>query len=203
MADLNLDSAKTALLSLHFHNALVTNNPMAKKGNLAQRVKAAQDAARKAGITVIHVGIPYRPPAFVTPRNKFLTTVRGRIPYPPGEGTPQHLNAFIDGVGPAEGELTISSAGISAFFGSPLGHLLSAKDVNTVVMMGAVTEFVIESTARYAVDANYRVVILEDCCIGFTEEAHKCSIAVLDWMADISDSASFVESVQSKQKARA
>jgi nicotinamidase-related amidase len=31
------------------------------------------------------------------------------------------------------------------------------------------TNFVVEPTARYAVDADYRVIVLEDCCEALSE----------------------------------
>lgn len=195
MADLNLDPAKTALLALHFHNFLVTNNPMAQQRNLAARARAALDGARQAGILVIHVAISQQQPGGTPPRNKFRRVVRSRIPYPPGEGSPQELAAVVKGLEPV-GDEPVVHGGANAFYGTNLQALLEGRGIDTLVLMGAVTEFVVESTARYAAEADYRLIILEDCCIGFTEQAHKCAITVLDWLADMSSSDELLESVR-------
>jgi nicotinamidase-related amidase len=36
-----------------------------------------------------------------------------------------------------------------------------------VVLMGVATEFVVEAAAKHAADADFRVIVLEDCCAAF------------------------------------
>ena len=65
-----------------------------------------------------------------------------------------------------------------------------------VSLAGVATNFVVESTARYAADADYRVIILEDCCAAFSDEAHACAIASLDTLVEISTSEDFLASIR-------
>lgn len=54
------------------HARMVENNAMAKQRNLVGTAKTMLDAARKAGLTVIHVVVESRP-GFNSPRNKFFS----------------------------------------------------------------------------------------------------------------------------------
>jgi nicotinamidase-related amidase len=63
--------------------------------------------------------------------------------------------------------------------------------------MGIATNWVVEGTARYAADADYRVIVLEDCCAGISVEAHDFSIAnVLSTIAEVSNSQEFLASLK-------
>ncbi|MBI2231551.1 MAG: isochorismatase family protein [Deltaproteobacteria bacterium] len=67
--------------------------------------------------------------------------------------------------------------------------------LDTVVLMGVATEFVVEAAARHAADADYRVIVLEDCCAAFSDEAHRASLHVMDHLATLATSADFIGSV--------
>jgi nicotinamidase-related amidase len=54
---------------------------------------------------------------------------------------------------------------------------------------------VVEAAARHAADADFRVIVLEDCCASFSDEAHKAALHVMDHLATIASSADFVQSV--------
>jgi nicotinamidase-related amidase len=57
--------------------------------------------------------------------------------------------------------------------------------------------WVVEGTARYAADADCRVIVLEDCCAGISKEAHDFSIAnVLSTIAEVSTSQEFLASLK-------
>ena len=75
MTNLNLDSTKTAILSMDMQKAPVRRSAMFRERNVGQAAKSVLEAARKAGILVVHVVIDYQP-AFFSPRNKFLQKIR-------------------------------------------------------------------------------------------------------------------------------
>jgi nicotinamidase-related amidase len=59
--------------------------------------------------------------------------------------------------------------------------------------MGIATNFVVESAARYAADADYRVIVLEDCCASISVEAHDFVVAnVFGMIAEVSTSSEFI-----------
>jgi nicotinamidase-related amidase len=58
------------------------------------------------------------------------------------------------------------------------------------------TEFVVEAAARHAADADFRVIVLGDCCAAFSDEAHRVSLHVIDHLATVATLADFLESVR-------
>jgi len=67
----NIDRARTAVLSMDIQKATARRSAMFRERNVGQAAKSVLEAARKAGILVVHVVIDYQP-AFFSPRNKFL-----------------------------------------------------------------------------------------------------------------------------------
>lgn len=191
MPDIAIDPKRTALLSLDFHGRIVNASPMGKER--VANTRKAMEAARKAGVTVIHVGVHPRPD-FTSERNKFLRTVRQRLMAEAQESA-EDFTKIVEEVGPIGDEPVVVKPRISAFYNTELDTLLRSRDIDTLVIAGMVTEFVVDSTVRHATDADYRIIILEDCCGGFTVDAHKNALAVLDRMADIVSSQDFIKSI--------
>lgn len=51
--------------------------------------------------------------------------------------------------------------------------ILRANDIETLVMFGIATSGVVLSTLRHAADADYRLVVLKDCCSDRDAEVHR------------------------------
>ncbi|MBX6379025.1 MAG: cysteine hydrolase [Clostridia bacterium] len=81
-----------------------------------------------------------------------------------------------EAVAPQPGDVVIGKSRISAFAGTDLQGILQIRGIDTLVLMGVVTNFVVEGTARDAVDRGYRVVIPEDACVGITPAAHRFTV---------------------------
>jgi nicotinamidase-related amidase len=64
MPNLKLDRAKTAVLSMDIQKATVRRSSMFHERNVGQAAKSVLEAARKAGILVVHVVIDYQPAFF-------------------------------------------------------------------------------------------------------------------------------------------
>jgi nicotinamidase-related amidase len=67
-------------------------------------------------------------------------------------------------VKPADGEPVIGKHRVNAFYGTDLAVVLGAHDIHTLILLGYATSGVVLSTTRYAADADYRVIVVEDCC---------------------------------------
>jgi nicotinamidase-related amidase len=193
MANLNLDRAKTAVLSMDVQNGPVRRSAMFRERNVGQAAKRVLEAARKAGVLVVHAAIDHQP-AFYSPKNKFLQKVRIPILSASGINVAELLE-IVDEVKPVGDEPVIRKPRVSPFFGTGLDSMLRSRDIDTVVLMGVATEFVVEAAARHAADADYRVIVLEDCCASFSEEAHRASLHIMDHIATLATSADFLESV--------
>jgi nicotinamidase-related amidase len=67
-------------------------------------------------------------------------------------------------VGPVGDDIVVTKHRISAFTGTDLDMILRANDIETLILFGIATSGVVLSTLLYAVDADYRTVVVKDCC---------------------------------------
>jgi nicotinamidase-related amidase len=178
---------------MDIQKAPVRRSAMFRERNVGQAAKSVLDAARKTGVLIVHVVIDYQP-AFFSPKNKFLQKVRIPILSAPGVDVADLLE-IVDEVKPMDDEPIIRKPRMNPFFGTALDSMLRSRDIDTVVLMGVATEFVVEAAARHAADADYRVIVVEDCCAGFSEDAHRVSLHIMDHLATLATSADFLESV--------
>ena len=75
-------------------------------------------------------------------------------------------------VSPRQGEPIVVKHRVGAFFGTDLDMILRAQGRDTLILMGHATSGVILSTVRYAADADYRLVVVEDGCADRDPEVH-------------------------------
>jgi nicotinamidase-related amidase len=193
MTDLNLNPAWTAVLSMDIQKAPVRKSAMFRERNVGQMAKKVLEGARKAGVLVIHAVIDYQP-AFFSPKNVFLQKIRIPILSAPGVDVAELLE-IVDEVKPVGNEPVIRKPRMNPFFGTALDSMLRSRDIDTVVLMGVATEFVVEAAARHAADADYRVIVLEDCCAAFSDEAHRAALHIMDHLATLATSADFLHSI--------
>jgi len=194
MADLGLDLTKTAVLAMDFQQGIISGNAMAQERKVVQKVKAVLDGARRAGVLVIYVVIQFRE-GFpeVSSRNRMFSGVKqgGRLVIG------SDATIIEKSLGPVEGDIIVSRPRVNAFYSSDLQSILSSKEAHTLVLMGVATNWCVEATARYAADADYRVIVLEDCCAGISVEAHDFTIAnILSRIAEVSTSEEFLENLK-------
>ena len=194
MANLNLERAKTAVLSMDIQKGPVSRSAMFKERGVGQAARSVLEGARKAGVLVIHVVIDYQP-QFFSPKNKFLQQVRIPVMSAPGVNVAELLQV-VDEVKPVGNEPVVLKPRMNPFFGTALDSMLRSRDIDTVIMMGVATEFVVEAAARHAADADYQVIVLEDCCASFSDEAHRASLHIMNHLATVAKSADFLESIR-------
>jgi len=193
-----LDRAKTALLVMDFQNDIVDPKGVlgsqgiaaqVHESNAIENTAKALSAAREKRMLIVHVGVAFRP---------------GHPEIGPGAPLFQGIkdgNALLEGswgadfhpdVKPADGELVVLKRGVSALAGTDLNPLFRNKAITHLVLTGIATNFVIEGTARDAVDAGYQVTILTDCCASFNAEMHTFSLQILSQLGAAGPVAEFV-----------
>jgi biuret amidohydrolase len=177
---IDLDPRKTALLCLDVQQFTVEHLPPARREALLTAIKRALDGARRAGVQIIYV-VAERRADFSSRRNKFT---RGRpAPVDPAEVAAR--TRIPDDIAPMHGEPVVRKPRMSAFYASPLDSMLRSKDIDTVVLTGLSTNFVVESTVRAAVDMDYRVIVLEDGVTAGDEAVHRAALTSMGPLADI------------------
>jgi nicotinamidase-related amidase len=82
----------------------------------------------------------------------------------------------IEELKPVKGDYVLQKRRYSAFFGTYLDLLLRELKVDTLVLVGLVTNVCIQNTAGDAFFRGYRVIVPEDCVEAINEEVHKAGI---------------------------
>lgn len=164
-----VDPRTSALLVMDFQTAAVEMVPTDKEG-LLTRTAMLVEGARKAGMRVIYVVVGFRAGyPELSPRNQVFAPIRGSGRFVEGSaGMEVHA-----AVAPKPGEVVITKHRASAFFGTDLDVILRANGIETLLLAGIVTSGVVLSTVRHAADADYRLVVVEDCCADRDAEVHR------------------------------
>jgi len=173
---------------------VAAHTQMAQERDTIGKARKVLDAARAASVPVIHVVIGFREGyPEVSDRNKLFSVFKQNGIFKMGSEQVE----IHDDVKPAPGEVVVSRPRVNPFYNSELGSILRAKHVDTLVLMGVPTNIIVESTARWAADADYRVIILEDCCASFNVEAHDWTLKnILPLLVDVASSDDFLESIR-------
>lgn len=145
----------------------------AKKQNVVANLKELAEAARKAGMAVIHVWFIVEPGAEEIKQNAPLfrgvkeakAIVRGTWGAAP-----------VKGLEAKKGDFVVEKKRMNAFHDTHLDTILKGLGVDTVVVSGAWTNFSIEHTARHGADAGYRMVVLTDGTSTVNDEWQRAAI---------------------------
>src|SRR5262245_22208047 len=173
MATGSIDPAHSAMLSLDLQSGIVSI--YARESDLATRAGELLQNGRDAGLTIVHVKVGFRPGVPEIHRRNMLL---GAIKDSPAhqklfEGTAGEIHP---NVGPGDGDLVVTKSRVNAFVGTDLALLLRAREIDTLVLFGIATSGVVLSTALAAADADYRLLIVKDCCADLDEAVHACLI---------------------------
>jgi nicotinamidase-related amidase len=161
MADLTLDKPRTALLIADFYADAMGQLPHALERNCIAKTKALREAARAAAILVCYSATVFRPGYIeISDRNKIFSA-RKRSGQPAVADPVVLIHPELK---PGAGEPVVGKHRVNAMYGTELPVILSAHDINTLILLGFATSGVVLSTTRYAADADYRLIIAEDCC---------------------------------------
>jgi nicotinamidase-related amidase len=81
--------------------------------------------------------------------------------------------AICDELMPQGGDIVINKHGVDPFNSTHLFNVLRTRNVETLVLIGVWTNFVVEATARTGADSSYRIVVVTDGCASDTDEHHQ------------------------------
>jgi len=174
-ATFSIYPAHTAVLSMDCQTGIVSIYAKDDKDAFLTRAANVLNHARAGGMTIIHVQVGFRPGLpEVSSRNILFGAIKSSA---------QHQKLFQDPLGaipsviaPKEGEIVITKHRISAFAGTDLAMILRANDIDTLVLYGIATSGVVLSTLLEAADADFRLVVIKDCCADLDSQVHDCLI---------------------------
>jgi len=188
---LSIDRSRTAVLIMDYQAAVVEGFASDQEA-LVKRAGEVLGHARRAGLKVIYIVVNFRPGyPEISPRNANFSAVRQSGRFIAGAGTEVH-----PAVAPQPGDITVIKHRVGAFPGTDLDMILRANDIETIVMFGIATSGVVLSTLRHAADADYRLIVLKDCCSDRDPEVHRVLVdKVFPRQATVTTAAEFIKAL--------
>jgi len=169
-ASLSFDVARTAVLAMDCQAVIVSIYAKPPEEFVA-RTASVLRAARQAGMPVIHVQMGFRPGLpEASSRNKLLAAIKSSVEHQKIFEGP--AGAIHPALGPEPGDIIVTKHRVSAFAGTDLEMLLRAQEIDTLVLCGIATSGVVLSTLVDAFDADYRLVVITDCCADLDLAVH-------------------------------
>lgn len=193
-------AAKTALVLLDLQQGIIPMMGDADPSVYLERVAAAAQRAREAGVQVIHVNTFFRKgfPDLST-RNKFMAPIVAMVgdsgQFTEGDASTE----FHPVVAPPPGskDVVVTKKRTSAFTGSDFEVVLRSFGIETLALAGVATSGAVLSTVRQAGDLDYALVVLEDLCRDRDEEVHRVlTQKVFERQADVLSSTEWLESLK-------
>lgn len=141
---------------------------------VTKAVKNAQRilrACRKKGYDIVHVklGAQTSDPRHTAKINRKADFI---VPMDAERGK------FFEEVAPAKGELVFPKTNGGAFTGTNLDFVLRNMDIQSIIVVGFLTDQCVLATTTYAGDVGYDVLLVEDACTGTTKENHDAVIRI-------------------------
>ncbi len=167
---LTFDAKRTAVLSMDNQAGIVASYAKDQEALIA-RGASVLERARSLGMCVVHIQVGFRPGLpEVSSRNMLFGAIKSSARHQKlFEGD---LAAIHSGLGPEKDDIVVTKHRVSAFHGTDLEVILRAKEIDTLVLFGIATSGVVLSTLLEASDADYRLVVIKDCCVDGDAELH-------------------------------
>jgi nicotinamidase-related amidase len=167
---LMLDPRRCAFLAMDFQHDILAVTPQYREKHLLETVMRVLDAARHTSATIVYITVSLRDDYADAPAHSPLfqaEKARGVMKV----GSPGA--AICEELTPQTGDLVINKHSVDPFNSTHLANVLRARDVETLVLMGVWTNYVVEATARTGADSGYRIIVVTDGCASDTEDHHQ------------------------------
>ncbi|OYD71461.1 cysteine hydrolase family protein [Rhodococcus sp. OK302] len=180
---LELDPATTAVVLIEYQNDFTTAGgvlhdavaPVMELTGLLANTTTLVDAARAAGVTVMHAPITFAEgynEITSHPYGILKGVVDGKAFVKGSWGA-----AIVDELTPQDGDILIEGKrGLDTFASTNLDFILRSKGIRTIILGGFLTNCCVESTMRTGYENGYRVITLTDCVAGTSVAEHENAI---------------------------
>ena len=139
------------------------------------RIVAVIDAARSAGVPVIFFREAHR--RSLVDFGRELDGVE-KVHLLEGDRSSE----LADELAPRPGEDIITKRRYSCFFGTDLEILLKGLNVNTLILLGGLTDVCVHYTFVDAHQHDYYTRVIEDCCGGSTQARHEAALDAMEYL---------------------
>ncbi|MGH9127766.1 MAG: cysteine hydrolase [Acidimicrobiales bacterium] len=174
-----MDPATTAIVLIEYQNDFTSEGGvlhgavaevMDSTGMLAH-TRRVIDAARAAGVTVMHAPITFAPgynELSSHPYGILKGVVDGNAFVKGSWGA-----AIVEDLAPAADDIVIEGKrGLDTFASTNLDFILRSKGITTIVLGGFLTNCCVESTMRSGYEHGYNVITLSDCMAATSAAEH-------------------------------
>ncbi|MCE4263320.1 cysteine hydrolase family protein [Rhodococcus globerulus] len=180
---LELDPATTAVVLIEYQNDFTTEGgvlhdavaPVMESTGLLANTTALVEAARSAGVTVMHAPITFAKgynEITSHPYGILKGVVDGKAFVKGSWGA-----AIVDELTPQDGDILVEGKrGLDTFASTNLDFILRSKGIRTIILGGFLTNCCVESTMRTGYENGYRVITLTDCVAGTSAAEHENAI---------------------------
>ncbi|MCL5736168.1 MAG: cysteine hydrolase [Actinobacteria bacterium] len=160
MVEFSVVPERTALINIDLQECFVRDSPIAAPEGPAvlERLNRLAAACRQAGIAVIHTRFVLRPDG------SNMGILRETSP-PAREGilNEDARSAQLDrGLVTEKEDIILDKSRFGAFFNTDLEEILRRRGIDTLIIGGIATNFCCETTAREAMQRDFRVFFLSD-----------------------------------------
>lgn len=176
MLELNLKD--TALICVDLQAGAFTGEgtlPLVGTDEMLHKVKKVLAAARQAKIPIVHFKEVHRKEMV-----DFGRELDGAEPVHCLE-TWTSTDYYWE-LAPIEGEYAIAKRRYSCFVGTDLEILLRGLKVDTLLLVGMMTNVCVHYTAADAHQKDYHFHVVEDCCAGSDWEAHWAALTAMEYL---------------------
>jgi ureidoacrylate peracid hydrolase len=197
-----IDPRRTAHVVVDLQNGFMTEGapvevPTARE--IVPNVNRISAALRAAGGTNVFLRMKLASPAAETWRsfwNHVPDSERASMVAAFSEGSPHF--ALWDGLDVSDGDLVVDKVRFGAFVpgASALHDQLTSRHIDTLVITGTLTNVCCESTARDAMQMDYRVVFVSDATATVSDEEHNATLQnMLSYFADVVPATQVLEAI--------
>jgi ureidoacrylate peracid hydrolase len=187
-----VDPAHTALLVIDMQNDFCADGGLVSRDGrdlsaaqeMAKRLPAFIDAARKAGVLIVFVRNVY-----TTEANAYLSDAWLEQAARKREGGYTRIPVCCDGewngdfygdVRPAKNDVIVTKHRYSAFHATDLDLVLRSNGIRSLIVTGVVTNVCVETTARDGFVRDYYIVAAENGCAAYSQTDHVQSLSNID-----------------------
>jgi nicotinamidase-related amidase len=186
------EAARTALLVIDMQRDFLEpggfgaalGNDVTQLARAVEPCRALLEAARAAGLAVIHTREGHRPDLSDCPPAKLTRSPPGlRIgdPGPMGRilirGEAGH--DIIPALAPHPGEVVLDKPGKGAFWATDLEAILRHRGIEALLVAGVTTEVCVSTTVREANDRGLRCAVVAEACASYFPEFHAAALAMI------------------------
>lgn len=186
---MELNPSTTAVLTIHCQGDIVGPEgafaPLFHEQVLARgvvdKIQDLHQAARQAGALVVYTRVAWA---------QDYSDLKANSPLLQGviqaeclkEGSPQA--DIIEPLAPQDTDAVITHQRVGGWT-PELTAVLEERGIDSLLFCGVATNVSVESTARAASDAGYRVLLVEDACSAATAQAHQSTVESLGMLGEI------------------